>query len=162
MRFLVLSDPHGNAIALAAVLEASQGRWERAVCLGDLVGYGPHPNEVIDQIREIASTVIRGNHDKGAAGLSTLDDFNAVARYALEWTRTQLRPDNLRYLQKLPAGPQVDGALAWFMVPFRTRRSMFSPLRRHLKAYSPRRGPSHFLAIHTIRADFPTVTTSFN
>jgi predicted phosphodiesterase len=112
MRFLVLSDPHGNATALAAVLEASQGRWERAVCLGDLVGYGPHPNEVIDRIREVASTVIRGNHDKGASGSATLDEFNTVARQALEWTRTQLRPENLRYLQNLPAGPQVDGAIA--------------------------------------------------
>src|SRR5271170_3604142 len=112
MRFLVLSDPHGNATALAAALEASQGRWERAVCLGDLVGYGPQPNEVIDRIREVASTVIRGNHDKAAAGLATLDEFNVVARQALEWTRTQLRPDNLRYLQDLPAGPRVDGGVA--------------------------------------------------
>ena len=112
MRFLVLSDVHGNATALTATLEASEGRWERAVCLGDLVGYGPDPNEATEQIREIASAVIRGNHDKAAAGLSTLDEFNLVARQALEWTRAQLRPDNLRYLQELPAGPQVSGALA--------------------------------------------------
>jgi predicted phosphodiesterase len=112
MRFLVLSDPHGNATALQAALEAAYGRWERAVCLGDLVGYGPDPNEVVGRIREISSTVIRGNHDKAAAGQATLDNFNAVARYALEWTRQELLPENLRYLQELAIGPQVNGELA--------------------------------------------------
>jgi predicted phosphodiesterase len=110
MRCLILSDVHANATALAAVLAASHGRWDQAVCLGDLVGYGPDPNEVIDQIRPLVAAIIRGNHDKAVSGLGDLDDFNPVARSAAEWTRSQLRPENLQYLAKLPAGPiYVDG-----------------------------------------------------
>jgi predicted phosphodiesterase len=105
MRRLVLSDVHANATALAAALTACQGCWDHAVCLGDLVGYGPDPNEVIDQIRPMVDAVIRGNHDKAVSGLSDLDDFNPVARSAVEWTRRQLRPENLQYLANLPAGP---------------------------------------------------------
>jgi predicted phosphodiesterase len=110
LRFLVLSDVHANLTALNACLEAADGRWERAVCLGDLVGYGPDPNEAIDRVRHLTSSVIRGNHDKAACGLETLDDFNPLARAAMEWTRAELRPDNVTYLKELPAGPlQVDG-----------------------------------------------------
>lgn len=110
MRFLVLSDLHANATALAAALAASEDHWDRAVCLGDLVGYGPDPNEVIDRMRDLAAAVIRGNHDKAACGKANFEDFNPAARTAIEWTRTQLRPDNLHYLQGLPAGPlHMDG-----------------------------------------------------
>jgi diadenosine tetraphosphatase ApaH/serine/threonine PP2A family protein phosphatase len=105
MRCLVLSDVHANATALDAALAACQGRWDQAVCLGDLVGYGPDPNEVTDQIRPLVTAVIRGNHDKAACGLTDLDDFNPVARCAAEWTRAQLHPGNLEYLCRLPAGP---------------------------------------------------------
>ena len=109
MRRLVLSDVHANATALAAALAACQGRWDQAVCLGDLVGYGPDPNEVIDQIRPLVAAIIRGNHDKAVSGVGDLDDFNPVARSAVEWTRAQLRAENLQYLAQLPAGPDPRG-----------------------------------------------------
>jgi len=110
MRLLVLSDVHANATALAAALAACEGRWERAICLGDLVGYGPDPNEVVDQVRGLATMVIRGNHDKAACGLADLEDFNPMARKALEWTHRRLHSQNLAYLRGLPAGPvEVDG-----------------------------------------------------
>jgi predicted phosphodiesterase len=110
MSLLVLSDLHANATALAAALDASQGRWERAVCLGDLVGYGPDPNEVVEQLRGLASVVIRGNHDKAACGLADLEDFNPVAGKALAWTRDNLSPANMDYLRALPGGPvETDG-----------------------------------------------------
>ncbi len=110
MSILVLSDLHANATALAAALSASQGRWEQAVCLGDLVGYGPDPNEVVDQIQSVASTIIRGNHDKAAAGLTNLEDFNPVAGQALTWTRENLLPATVSYLLGLPSGPvEADG-----------------------------------------------------
>jgi predicted phosphodiesterase len=105
MRRLVFSDVHANSTALTAALAACQGRWDQALCLGDLVGYGPDPNEVIDQTRPIAGAVIRGNHDKAVCGLGDLNDFNPLARSAVEWTRRQLRPENLRYLASLPVGP---------------------------------------------------------
>src|SRR3989304_2670943 len=93
MRCLVLSDVHANATALAAALAACAGQWDQVVCLGDLVGYGPDPNEVVEQ----------------GCGLGDLEDFNSVARAAVEWTPRHLRPENLRYLADLPAGPlQMD------------------------------------------------------
>jgi predicted phosphodiesterase len=110
MRSLVLSDVHANATALAAALAACERQWDQAVCLGDVVGYGPDPNEVVEQMRGLVTAIIRGNHDKAACGLADLEDFNSVARSAVEWTHRQLRPENLRYLAELPAGPlQIDG-----------------------------------------------------
>ena len=110
MRLLVLSDLHANATALSAALSACEGQWDQAVCLGDVVGYGPDPNDVIDRVRDLVRAIIRGNHDKAACGLGDLEDFNPVARCAVEWTRRQLRPENLRYLAELPAGPmQMNG-----------------------------------------------------
>lgn len=110
MRYLILSDIHANLTALEASLAAVQGRWDRAVCLGDVVGYGPDPNEVIDQIRGLVVSCIRGNHDKASCGLDSGDDFNPVARRAALWTREQLRPENLEYLVNLPQGPvEVNG-----------------------------------------------------
>lgn len=110
MRYLVLSDIHANSTALEATLSAVTGRWERVVCLGDVVGYGPDPNEVIDRVRTLNAMTIRGNHDKAACGLVDAEDFNPVARTAATWTREHLRADNLTYLQQLPQGPlEADG-----------------------------------------------------
>jgi predicted phosphodiesterase len=110
MRILVLSDLHANATALNAALAAAQGRWEQIVCLGDVVGYGPDPNEVTSKIRELGAQTIRGNHDKAATGLMATDDFNPVAKAAVDWTRSQLSPDNLKWLTDLPHGPlEVSG-----------------------------------------------------
>ena len=105
MRYLILSDIHANLTALDASLAAAKGRWEKAVCLGDVVGYGPDPNEVIDRIRSIEATTIRGNHDKAGSGLADADDFNPVARSVALWTREQLNPANREWLVKLPIGP---------------------------------------------------------
>lgn len=110
MRYLILSDIHANHTALDAALEVAKGRWDKAVCLGDLVGYGPDPNEVTERIREISVATIRGNHDKAVAGLTDFEEFNPVARAAVLWTRQQLHFENLRYLKELPKGPlQTDG-----------------------------------------------------
>jgi len=110
MRYLILSDIHSNLTALETALKAAQGRWQKAVCLGDLVGYGPDPNEVIDRIRSLGALTIRGNHDKAVSGAVEADEFNPIARNALLWTRQQLRPENREYLEKLPRGPvSVDG-----------------------------------------------------
>ena len=55
MRILVLSDLHANAAALDAALDAVKGRWDTSVCLGDVVGYGPDPNEVTTRLRELGT-----------------------------------------------------------------------------------------------------------
>lgn len=110
MRFLILSDIHANATALETSLAESQGKFDKVVCLGDIVGYGPDPNEVIDRIRELNAVTIRGNHDKVGSGLESPEDFNPIARAAAMWTREQLRPENREYLENLPLGPvALDG-----------------------------------------------------
>jgi predicted phosphodiesterase len=105
MRILVLSDIHANFTALSAALDAVQGKWERVVCLGDVVGYGPDPNEVTSKIRELGAKTIRGNHDKAATDQMATNDFNPVAKAAVDWTRSHLSPDNLKWLAELPSGP---------------------------------------------------------
>jgi predicted phosphodiesterase len=110
MRILVLSDLHANATALNAALAAAKGRWDRVVCLGDVVGYGPDPNEVTSKIRELGAKTIRGNHDKAATDKMATDDFNPVAKAAVDWTRSQLSADHLKWLTDLPQGPlETDG-----------------------------------------------------
>ncbi len=106
MRTLILSDIHSNLTALEAVLEQAQGKYDQVICLGDIVGYGPDPNEVIRRVQGLAPVaVVRGNHDKACCGISDAQDFNAVARTAAAWTREQLPPENLAYLRQLDAGP---------------------------------------------------------
>jgi predicted phosphodiesterase len=108
MRYLILSDIHSNLEALEAVLRASAQRYDALLVLGDLVGYGADPNAVVDKIRGLApAAIVRGNHDKVAAGLDDAEDFNPMARSAARWTREALTPPNLQYLCDMPAGPLV-------------------------------------------------------
>src|SRR3974390_286592 len=104
MRTLVLSDLHANLTALQASLQAAEGSWQRLLWLGDVVGYGPDPNEVTSRIRELGAVTIRGNHDKAVAELMPTDDFNPVAKLAVHWTRSQLSNENLDWLAALPQG----------------------------------------------------------
>ena len=109
MRYLVLSDIHANLEALDAVLAAAADiPHDRVLVLGDLVGYGANPNEVVDRIRALAPlATIRGNHDKVGAGLEPSDAFNTVARTAIRWTYEALSDENRDWLAALPAGPVV-------------------------------------------------------
>jgi len=105
LRFLILSDIHANLTALQAAVATVEGRWDRALCLGDIVGYGPDPNDAMDFVRSLNPVMIRGNHDKAACGITDASDFNPVARIAAEWTTSNLRPENLEILRQLPMGP---------------------------------------------------------
>ncbi|MGH9430373.1 MAG: metallophosphoesterase family protein [Terriglobia bacterium] len=110
MRYLVLSDIHSNLEAFEQCLRVADGRYDEIVCLGDLVGYGPDPNPVIDNLGALTSKIIRGNHDKACCGLSDAEDFNPVAKIATFWTRQDLTPAHTDYLRALPAGPvPIDG-----------------------------------------------------
>ncbi len=119
MRYLILSDIHANVTALDAALEAVKGRWDKVLCLGDVVGYGPDPNEVIDRIRQLDALAIRGNHDKAGSGIANADDFNPVARNVALWTREQLRPENQKWLEELPTGPVSVGGFSLVHGAFR-------------------------------------------
>ena len=109
MRVLLLSDIHGNLEALEACLAAAPA-YDVAVNLGDTVGYGASPNEVIERSRSLGKVFVRGNHDKAVCGLVDVKDFNPVAALASSWTHDQLSSENLEWLRSLPQGPiQIDG-----------------------------------------------------
>jgi predicted phosphodiesterase len=109
MRYLVLSDIHANLEALETCLADAQVHgYDQTLVLGDLVGYGPNPNEVIARIQSLNPVaMIRGNHDKVACGLEQPEGFNAVARRAAIWTLEMLKPDNRTWLAALPRGPII-------------------------------------------------------
>lgn len=113
MRYLIISDIHANLEALEAVMAAARESYDRLLVLGDLVGYGADPNEVVDRIIALEPViVIRGNHDKVACGIEEGDAFNRVAQEAAQWTRRVLTPAHRDYLRELPMGPiTVDDAL---------------------------------------------------
>lgn len=108
MRYLVLTDIHGNSDALEAILdEISNEAVDSVLVLGDLVGYGGGPNEVVETLVGLPqpTVVIRGNHDKVVATQIEDAHFNAIARLAVRWTAQELTPANLDYLRALPRGP---------------------------------------------------------
>lgn len=105
MRILVISDIHASLEGMDACLAAAQERYDRVFNLGDVVGYGASPNEVVEKSVQLGGLLVRGNHDKACAGLADLDDFNPIAALAAYWTRQTLNPQNLEWVKKLPLGP---------------------------------------------------------
>ncbi len=105
MRILILSDIHANLEALEACLAAAPAH-DRVVNLGDIVGYGASPNEVVEHCRRLGGLFVRGNHDKAVSQLSGMEDFNPVAAEAVLWTRNALTPANLDWVNSLPQGPR--------------------------------------------------------
>jgi predicted phosphodiesterase len=102
MRVAVVSDIHSNLHALEAVLaaidaEAPDELW----CLGDLVGYGPRPNECCAVVAERADVCLAGNHDLAVRGTIDLEEFGGEAGVAATWTRTVLEPEAQELLDRL-------------------------------------------------------------
>lgn len=105
MRVLIMSDIHANIVALEAVL-ADAGTVDEVWCLGDVVGYGPNPNEVTARLRELPNlTCLMGNHDAAVIGLMPHEAFNGDARRSLEWQKSQVNVETIGYLRELPTGP---------------------------------------------------------
>jgi diadenosine tetraphosphatase ApaH/serine/threonine PP2A family protein phosphatase len=108
MRILILSDIHANLTALEAVL-AEAGEFDATWCLGDLVGYGPDPNECIERVRELPNLeCIIGNHDAAALKQIDSDTFNPEARTAIHWTQNQLSESTRAFLKSLPDRVEID------------------------------------------------------
>jgi diadenosine tetraphosphatase ApaH/serine/threonine PP2A family protein phosphatase len=109
MRYLILSDIHANVQAFDAVLaDARAIGFDVVLVLGDLVGYGADPAEVIDKTLALNPVaLIRGNHDKVCSGLESAVLFNDAARASAEWTATVLSQAHLTTLRELPKGPQL-------------------------------------------------------
>ena len=104
MRCAILSDVHGNLDALEAVLAdaSAQGAIDQLWCLGDLVGYGPEPNECVAALRDRGALCVAGNHDWAAIGKMDTADFNPEATEAAVWTGARLNEENKAYLAALP------------------------------------------------------------
>jgi diadenosine tetraphosphatase ApaH/serine/threonine PP2A family protein phosphatase len=108
MRIAVLSDIHSNLPALDAVLAAA-GDVDAIWHLGDVVGYGPDPDGVVERLQSIGAIGVRGNHDAAAAGGSEIDWFNPDARRAMEWTRAAMSRDTVDWLAALPERATLHG-----------------------------------------------------
>lgn len=107
MRYAIFTDIHANLEALEAVLakidEIAQEEPIDAIWfLGDLVGYGPNPNECITTLRARTNVIIAGNHDWAAVGKIDLEDFSEAARISAEWTAAELTDEHREFLANLP------------------------------------------------------------
>ncbi len=103
MRIAILSDIHSNLAALEAVIQKMDDLGiSTAWCLGDIVGYGPFPNECVEIVRTRCSLVVSGNHDSGVVGVTPVEDFNEYGLRAIYWTRGALGAEHLEYLRRLP------------------------------------------------------------
>jgi predicted phosphodiesterase len=101
---LVLSDIHANLVALEAVLADAVGQYDAVWCLGDVVGYGPNPNECVALLQTLSNLVcLAGNHDRSVVDDFDLSIFNNEAFLALSWTRTALQQQHTQYLHRLPS-----------------------------------------------------------
>src|SRR4029450_5007284 len=107
MRYLVLTDIHANLEALDTCLADARTRaYDATLVLGDLVGYGPDPNAVVERVQALKPVaIVRGNHDKVACGLEQAEGFNSVAKSAARWTLDMLTPGYRDWLCDLPLGP---------------------------------------------------------
>jgi len=102
MTILIISDIHANLTALEAVLRDA-GEADAVWCLGDLVGYGPDPNECINRVRRLPNLVcMRGNHDAAALGQIDIEAFNSEARLSIQWLLSTLSEESLDFLGGLP------------------------------------------------------------
>ncbi|MBM7555800.1 metallophosphoesterase family protein [Halanaerobacter jeridensis] len=108
MKIAVFSDIHGNYTAWKKAFSIMQAKnIDKYLCAGDLVGYGPRPNEVINHIKEqqetgLDITIVPGNHDYGVINEQSLKRFNSHAKQAIRWTRKELNATNKQFLEELP------------------------------------------------------------
>jgi len=111
MRLAILADIHSNLTAFEAVLgdAKNRGGFDKIWCLGDMVGYGPEPNQCIKRLREFQHVCIAGNHDWAAIGKMDTSEFNPVAAVAAHWTAEQLTAESKDYLLGLPLILHEDG-----------------------------------------------------
>ncbi|MDI6781148.1 MAG: metallophosphoesterase family protein [bacterium] len=103
MRYGIIADIHSNLEALESVLKAIDiEKVDKIICLGDIVGYGPNPNECVERIQEIDGLILAGNHDLAAIDWKDIDWFSSHAKEAILWTEANLTAENKNYLSHLP------------------------------------------------------------
>ncbi len=107
MQILIISDIHANEQALEAVLEDAPA-FDAVWCLGDLVGYGPNPNQCVQRVRQLPELIcLSGNHDHAAVDLLPLSCFNSEARSIVDWTRQALNEESIGFLSSLPTSASI-------------------------------------------------------
>ncbi|MBD3307376.1 metallophosphoesterase [candidate division KSB3 bacterium] len=151
MKYCIFSDIHGNLEALTAVLrQIEEINPDRVVCLGDVVGYGPNPNECIERVHQVADVTIMGNHDHAVLGLTDITYFNQYAKIAVLWTRQVLTQENVTILKSYPFQVSQDEILFVHSTPLHPERwdYIFSPLEgkyylQHLQEHICFIGHSH-------------------
>lgn len=144
----VISDIHGNLAALEAVLDdIEKQKMSEIYCLGDTIGYGPHPAECLSLVRQKCRVVLMGNHEYAA--VNKTQGFNPVAEQALDWTRAELAArfgtEVFDYLRNLKA-VQIEGNV------LHVHGSIKDPIMdyvREVDSYASFRG-----LVETIRRDF--------
>lgn len=115
MKWAVVSDLHANAEALGAVLARAEAEGvDEILCLGDIVGYGASPNEVVRMVQGAGATCIAGNHDRAAVGVKDASDFGRVAKRAIAWTQRVLDDASHAFLASLPMIRKHEGRVLLF------------------------------------------------
>lgn len=110
MLYALFSDIHSNIEAFDAILEDIRAAGaEKLIFLGDIIGYGPNPNECIERLLEVADVALGGNHDWAVIGKTPDDYFNPYAKEAVEWTRSVLKEEHKEFLARTKAVEMVDG-----------------------------------------------------
>lgn len=105
----IISDIHGNLEALRAVLSDISDRGIRIIyCLGDIVGYGPNPNECCDLVQKSCLNSVAGNHDWAACGKISCEEMNPYAAAAINWTSKALSSESIKFLDKLRIRIDID------------------------------------------------------
>lgn len=103
MKIAVLSDIHGNLEALTAVLSKIDELSITSIyCLGDIVGYGPNPNECVELIRARNIPAVAGNHDKAVTGELSIESFSHMAKAGVLWTQSVMTEENKKFITNLP------------------------------------------------------------
>lgn len=109
MRYLLISDIHGNLEALQAAMTFAQGLEPyQLICLGDMVGYGADPSACLSEVSSSANLILAGNHDLAVSGVISTSDFNPIAQEAVKWTKKALGDEEKEFLSGLPL-EYIDG-----------------------------------------------------
>jgi diadenosine tetraphosphatase ApaH/serine/threonine PP2A family protein phosphatase len=141
VKYLIFSDIHGNLEALTVVLQQIEIlQPDKAICLGDVVGYGPNPNECVQKVHQVADLTIMGNHDHAVLGLTDITYFNQYAKIAVLWTRQILTEENFLILRDYPFQESTEDILFVHSTPLDPEHwdYIFNPLEgkyylQHLK-----------------------------
>ncbi|MFC1571128.1 metallophosphoesterase family protein [Candidatus Margulisiibacteriota bacterium] len=108
MLYGIIADVHGNLEALEAVLKQLK-KADKIICTGDIIGYGPNPNECLEKVKKLEISSVAGNHEKAVAGKAVPEWFNESARKAVVWTQRKIFQENLEYIRNLPQVLEENG-----------------------------------------------------